>query len=392
MRIPEHQRAVLHLAAAGGFGPQSFQSLMHAGGPEAMLSLPDEEVRSRLKPRHFRGWQAARDAFRSHQDDLLAAAVDLLEHGAVLVVRGEERYPRRLRDVDGAPMLLFMSGERVAEALEAPCAAIVGTRSPSEYGQLVSRRLAADLARRGVTVVSGAAFGVDSEAHQAAMDAGGLTVAVLGTALGSRDGNVEVRRQVIHRGGCISEIVPGLDPHAGTFPQRNRIISGLSGVVIVVEGCKGSGAGITARCATEQGRSVLAVPGDILRPQSVTPNELLKRGARAITDVKDALEALGLDGLDSSEPAPAGVEPAPPEAGTLTETQAGSLTGTDSGAIQDPVLVAVLGALRPGSAMYMDEVVQHSGLNAAETSRGLLQLELMGLCRRGPGGVYARNG
>jgi DNA processing protein len=348
---------------------------MELGDPLALMDLPEHQVASRLRAPQAAAWRAARDAFRARDDGRLAAAAQVLGAGATLAVRGSPGYPRALAGLDAAPMLLFMAGARLAEALQRPCVAVVGTREPSAYGLEVTRRLVAGLVAAGVTVVSGAALGIDTCAHQSALEAGGLTVAALGVPLMSPEGNAALRQRVVTQGGCVSEAVPGADAHAGRFPQRNRLISGLSAVTVVVEGGTGSGAGITADWARKQGRVVMAVPGDITRPQSATPLQLIKEGAGLVTGVAVVLKALGLQPVDGQDALPervAGERGAGPEVGEA--------------------LAPLLAALVPGRLVDLDEVVAASGRSAAEVARGLLELELKGLCRRGPGGAYARAG
>ncbi|MEW5855626.1 MAG: DNA-processing protein DprA [Myxococcota bacterium] len=376
MRVPDHHKAALHLAMAGGFGPQAFHALRGAGNAAAMLQLPEETVRDKLATKQVTAWRAAREAFHNGHDRRIQESLELLASGkAALVTPDDPGYPAAFQGEPWAPGLLFISGGRLAEALKRPCVAVVGSREASPYGLDVARRLGKELGKAGVTVVSGCAEGVDSAAHTGAMDAGGLTVAVMGAAPLKSDGSVEIRRRIPAYGGSISEIPPDMEKHPGTYVQRNRLISGLSRAVVVVEGVEGSGSASTAGAALSQGRILFAVPGEITRPLSFTPNELIRLGkAKMLTGAHDVLEALGLrgNGLQawSNTPERPAVSEPPPE-----------LDGT---------LATVFGALSPVAEVAVDDVAEKCGLSAAEAARGLLELELRGLCRRERGGVYTR--
>lgn len=206
----------------------------------------------------------------------------------------DSAYPRRLKEIHQSPPVLYVRGE-LSEA-DQWAVAIVGTRRITAYGQQVARDLAAGLARQGVSVVSGLARGVDGVAHQAALEAGGRTLAVLGSGV-DRIYPPEHRRlaeQVSSRGAVISDYPPGTEPEAVNFPPRNRIISGLSQAVVVVEAGEKSGALITAAFASEQGREVFAVPGSLYAAQSKGTNLLIKEGAHIFLDLKDLLEILNM--------------------------------------------------------------------------------------------------
>jgi DNA processing protein len=190
---------------------------------------------------------------------------------------------------------LFSRGDRVEEALAAPAVAIVGARACSSYGAHVARSLAHDLAAAGVTVVSGLARGIDAEAHRGALDAAGLTVAVLGCGI-DRDypaAHTELAKNVAASGGLVSEYEPGTEPAPWRFPARNRLIAALAQAVVVVEARERSGALITVDLAINLGRPIYAVPGEITSRLSDGTNELIRRGyATAITDAEQILEAL----------------------------------------------------------------------------------------------------
>jgi DNA processing protein len=203
-------------------------------------------------------------------------------------------YPRRLKEIDQPPPVLYVRGALLPE--DEWAVAIVGTRRITPYGRQVCEDIAGMLARNGVAVVSGLARGVDAVAHQAALNAGGRTIAVLGSGV-DRIYPPEHRRlagRIIERGALISDYAPGTPPEGVNFPPRNRIISGLSLAVIVVEAGERSGALITAEFAADQGREVFAVPGNIRAPQSMGTNRLIQQGARPLLDHREVLEALDL--------------------------------------------------------------------------------------------------
>lgn len=206
-------------------------------------------------------------------------------------------YPDQLRHIDNAPKELFVLGEMP----KGPMVAVVGTRTPSDYGRQVTYKFAYELASAGVIVVSGLALGLDGVAHGAAVDAGGKTIAVLGTAInriypGSH--RALSNRILDGHGAIVSEYPPDYPGHAGTFSLRNRIIAGLSLATLVTEAKAESGSLITARDAGQQNRTVMAVPGNITSERSAGPNNLIRQaGAVAVSDVSDILTALNLDGI-----------------------------------------------------------------------------------------------
>ncbi len=205
-------------------------------------------------------------------------------------------FPAALHKIPDAPALLFAVGR--IDLLATPSVAVVGSRDHSRYGATVCRDLAHELAAAGLTVVSGMARGLDAVAHAAALDAGGHTVGVLGNGLGVvyPAANRALYTRVAAAGCLVTEFPPGERPHAGSFPRRNRLISGLARATVVVEAGAGSGALITADCALTQGREVMAVPGPITSPVSVGTNRLLQFGAKPVLGPSDIVEEFGLGG------------------------------------------------------------------------------------------------
>ena len=211
-------------------------------------------------------------------------------------------WDRRLGELPDPPTdQLFTRGSTVADALRAPTVAVVGARACSGYGAQVARTLAGELAAAGVTVISGMARGVDAEAHRGALDAGGLTVAVLGCGI-DRDypaAHAELARRIAEQGGVVSEYEPGVEPAPWRFPARNRIIAALADAVVIVEARNHSGALITVDLAMEIGRPIYAVPGEITSLLSEGTNDLIRHGyATALTAADQVLAALDLKGAD----------------------------------------------------------------------------------------------
>lgn len=258
-------------------------------------------------------------------------------------------FPPLLAAIHDPPPQLYLRGAGEVELLAGPAVAVVGARSCSAYGRSVARSLARELAAAGLVVVSGLARGIDGEAHRGALEAGGVTVAVLGCGI-DRDypaAHAELARRIRGQGLVVSEYGPGVEPAPWRFPARNRIIAGLCAATVVVEARERSGALITADFALEEGRDVLAVPGEITSALSAGTNALLRLGAAPVTRAEDVLELYGL------EP-----EPAPPRP-------------------VGPVAAALLARLGEG-ALTADELVRAAGVDPAQASAALLELELAG--------------
>ncbi len=215
------------------------------------------------------------------------------KHGISLLSERDAAYPRMLRELPDPPGFLFVRGEILPR--DAIAVAIVGTRHPTRYGLKTAKRLAAGLARQGVTIVSGLARGIDAAAHQGALEAGGRTLAVLGSGVLNvfPPEHDELAESVVRQGAVLSESPPEFPPIRGAFPQRNRIISGLTCGVIIVEAAQRSGALITARLAMEQNREVFAVPGQIDCRMAAGPHRLIRDGAKLVESIDDVLEELG---------------------------------------------------------------------------------------------------
>jgi DNA processing protein len=243
-------------------------------------------------------------ALPSTPDALDAAVAALRLVGAVAVPFGSASYPPALGNLSDPAPLLLVRGE--VAALAGPSVAIVGSRAATAYGRAVARRLAADLAAEGLVVVSGLALGIDAEAHRGALEAGGRTVAFLacGPDLVYPRIHRQLAEEIARRGALVSEFPPGTPPRPPHFPLRNRLISGVSSVVVVVEARDRSGSLITARHAADQGRDVYAVPGPISAPTSAGPNRLIRDGAGIVLGAAELLEELRRSGALPGRPAP----------------------------------------------------------------------------------------
>lgn len=334
--------------------------LKRYGDAQAVVAAPGAELlEAGLKPSVLRWLQQPDHAVIGPSLDWLAG------EGAHLVPFTDERFPPLLREIDDPPAALFVLGQ--VAALAEPQLAIVGSRAATPLGRSTAMDFSRALARRGLAIVSGLAEGIDAAAHEAALDCGAITVGVCATGLDRvyPRRNKELARRIAAGGALISENPPGIELQQWMFPRRNRIISGMSAGVLVVEAAARSGARITARAAAEQGREVFAVPGSIYSPQSRGCHALIRAGAKLVErpgDVLEELPALLQIGCPEA-PEPAALEPAPGE------------------------LPLVGGLLRQGP-MGMDELVRRTGLDASELAAALARMELEGRVHSLPGGRF----
>ena len=289
----------------------------------------------------------------------------LTTSGARLIKFTSADYPKSLFEIPDPPPFLYVRGELCSHE---PAIAIVGSRRASSYGLLTTTRLAEGLARHGITVVSGMARGIDTAAHKGALQAGGRTIGVLGCGIDKvyPPENRKLFDEMAAQGGLMSEFPLGTLPLAENFPRRNRIISGLSRGVLVVEAAENSGSLITAQYALEHGRDVFAVPGNISFATSRGGNRLIKQGAKLVDCVEDILEELG-DGLAKTPAAKS--EPLKPDFG-LTAREA---------AIYEQLA---------RSPLHIDDLIAQTELTAGEVSSMLLHLELKGAIVSLPGKYY----
>jgi DNA processing protein len=274
-----------------GIGPAKLRALLdHFGDLETAWRASSSDLREAgLDRRALEYLLAARSAM-----DLDAEVAKVHRLGAKVVTWDDADYPPQLKSITASPPLLYVKG--AFASADQWAIAVVGTRRATAYGREVTRSLVSDLARSGVTIVSGLARGIDAAAHQAALDAGGRTLAVLGHGIDFvyPPEHRQLAEQIIEHGALVTDYPVGTPPEGGNFPPRNRIISGLSLGVLVVEGAAPSGARITAEFAMEQGRDVFAVPGNILLRSSELPNTLIQDGAIPVLKVDDILEPLNL--------------------------------------------------------------------------------------------------
>jgi len=293
--------------------------------------------------------------------DDLRARVEVIASSAVAIVDTE--YPPLLREIIDPPFALFYRGD--LSLLQKPLVAMVGSRRASPYGTNAAAHIARQLVSAGVTIVSGLARGIDAASHQAALEAGGNTIAVLGTGIDIiyPRSHVRLTKEIAAHGLMLTEFPPGTPPLALNFPIRNRLISGMSLGTIIVEATSRSGSLITARTAADQGREVFGVPGSIFSPGSEGTHRLIQYGAKLVHDVNDVLEELP-GGLRMKETAEA-QEP-------------------------DSPLREVLAAFTREEAMHIDALATKLGTSIASVSDAVLQLELGGWLRVLPGSRYVR--
>jgi DNA processing protein len=274
-----------------GVGPRLLGALLERfGSAEAVLAAPAGHLRAVSGVGH----QLAERIASSHQSvDVGAELARCQRHGIEILTPDHSQYPRLLREIPDPPAVLFVEGTLRPE--DRVAIAIVGTRHASEYGKRQAARLAAGLARAGLTVVSGLARGIDTAAHQGALDAGGRTLAVLASGLLNiePEDRRQMARQLLPQGALLSENPTRCPPLRGGFPRRNRLLSGMSLGVLVVEAPLRSGALITAHHAAEQGRDVFAVPGRVDSRSSRGCHRLLREGAKLVESAEDVLDELG---------------------------------------------------------------------------------------------------
>ena len=294
--------------------------------------------------------------------DLDAEMERICAQGVSVLTWEDEAYPGLLGQIYDPPPVLYLKGQLLPE--DEWAVAVVGTRAATTYGKEVATRIAGGLARNGVTIISGLARGIDSTAHRAALDAGGRTIGVLGCGLDIiyPPENRRLAAQIIQQGALASEYPLGTPPEGGNFPPRNRIISGMSLGTVIVEAGRRSGALITADFASEQGRDVFAVPGNIFRRASQGTNALIQDGAVPVLSVEDILEALNLSMVSQQRAARAII----PE----NETESRLLEYLSA----DPV--------------HVDEIGQQVGLPISDVTSALALMELKGMVRQVRGMHY----
>ncbi|HPI92467.1 MAG TPA: DNA-processing protein DprA [Deltaproteobacteria bacterium] len=337
-------------------GPKTVRRLLQAfGNPESLFTASAAEI-SRL------GFltRVQTDAILAGPDEKrVQEIIDALDStGSEAVCLDDSGYPDILREIDDPPSVLYVKGS--LDDLQ-PAVAIVGMRSPSLYGKETAFRIARDLSAQGISVISGLARGIDGEAHRGALEGIAGTVAVLGSGIDIiyPPEHAELAGRIGARGAVVSEFPPGTRPEAKNFPRRNRIISGLAQAVIVVEATLKSGAMITARYALDQGRMIMAVPGNVTNIRSQGPHHLISQGALLVGNAQDVL-----------------AEIAPQVTGIIRQLK-------QTTERSDDILT-----MASGSPVSIDEVAQHLDINVTEASRRVSMLELSGSLERVAGNRY----
>ncbi|HHW70019.1 MAG TPA: DNA-protecting protein DprA [Clostridiales bacterium] len=330
--------------------------------PEAVWETSESEL---LKYAPNIGKNAIYSIIEQKKDENLKYAEKILHRDDISVITIiEDEYPNLLKNIYAPPPILYIKGKLPENNLSS--IAIVGSRRATYYGKQIAERLAYELGQKGIVVVSGLARGIDAMAHQGALKAGGHTIGVLGCGVDIvyPQDNIKYYREIAEKGTLISEYPLGTTPIAGNFPARNRIISGLSQGVVVVEARQRSGALITVDFALEQGRDVFAVPGNINQPCSYGTNNLIKQGAKLVMSVEDILEELP-DYIMHSRQEPESIQL------DFLETQ-------------------VYNAL-DSEAKHIDEIGNITGIGMGQLNSILTKLEIRGVIKRLPGKFFVKS-
>lgn len=355
----EERLSWLALNSVKGIGAMRFRGLLEKFGSAhaAWRATPSQLKESGLQQSVVENLVSYRPTV-----DFARLTADLDRYKVTALIWEDETYPRRLKELDQAPPVLYVRGDLMPE--DEWAVAVVGTRGVTTYGRQVAEELGIFLAQNGITVVSGLARGVDAIAHQAALNAGGRTVAVMAHGLDMVYPNEhrKLAEQIVANGALVSDYALHIPPDSANFPPRNRIISGLSLAVVIVEAGEQSGALITAGFAAEQGREAFAIPGNIYAPQSKGTNMLIERGAHPLVKFEDLLTVLNLEKMGEHKNARVGL-PADP-----TEAKLFELLG------QEP--------------MHVNEIRLRSELPIEQVSSALALMELKGLVRQVGGMNY----
>lgn len=360
------KEAYLALNMVPKLGPVKLRRLLDTfGSPEKILALREEELRQV----EGIGPEIARSIFRWEETTDVAGEMRRAEKfGAQIVTIGCPEYPKILREIYDPPTVLYVWGDMAAFSRRAM--GIVGTRKPSHYALECAKKLSFQIAYAGIAVVSGLARGIDTAAHQGALAAKGVTIAVLGSGLANLypKENLELAQMIASSGGAVvSEFPMEMQADRQSFPMRNRIVSGCSFGLLVVEASLKSGAMITAQQAVEQGRSIYAVPGRIDQPASQGTNRLIQQGAKLVMSAQDILDDFGILFREPERPA----EPRKPDVSLSPEQE------------------SVYAAIGEDEAAF-DEIVMRSSLPASQVMSTLLVLEMKKLVKQLPGRRFVR--
>ena len=381
---PEEELHWLALKMVPGLGARSAVKLIERfRSPHAILRAS----RSELEAAGISGMVAQSIASGCSFEDAVLQQEKMRENGAELIALPDARYPARLREIFDPPVALFVRGR--TELLDSLMLGVVGTRRPTPYGVAVAGRLSEDLARAGLTITSGMARGIDTTAHRGALAASGSTLAVLGCGvdLVYPTENRKLAAEIAEKGLLVSEFPMASPAYPQNFPIRNRIISGLSIGVLVVEGAQYSGSSITARLALEQGREVFAIPGSIVSKMSWGPNLLIKQGAKLVQDWNDVVVELAPEHQRALALRAQGRLFG--EAGSVTEMGTGASKG--DGASAGPIARKLMEKLSVETATQIDDLLARvEDVSSSEVIAALFELELTGAVRQLPGKNYVR--
>jgi DNA processing protein len=368
----------LALSLTPGLGPTRVKKLAeHFGSAERVLHASLTELEATGMPAVAAQSLATGKSFELAQRELLKAS----EAGARIIALDDPEYPARLKEIYDPPVVLYVRG--AVAVLSHPGIAVVGTRHPTPYGSGMAERLSSDLAGHGLIIISGMARGVDSAAHRGAIAARGKTIAVFGTGIDViyPKENTRLAEQILALGGAlISEFPMATFAAPQNFPIRNRIISGMSVGVLVVEAAEYSGTRITSRCALEQNRDVYAVPGNVTNKNSWGPNTLIKQGAKLVATWEDVWEELPPD-------VQLALAPAAPES---SEDHTASLFPDDNPSPHEKKLLRLLKA---DEATHIDQLVEalEAEMSSSEIFAALFELELNGKVKQLPGKNFVKS-
>ncbi len=359
----------LELSLVPGVGPKTFFRLVrHFKTPAAVLRASDSDLRQ-IPEVHAAVIRAIKAGCKRELEQTLKL---IRKHNVTVITIDDPAYPSRLADIPEPPPLLYVKGVLVHS--DANAISVVGTRRATHYGKRIAEKLAGDLARMGVTVVSGLAYGIDAAAHKGALNAGGRTIAVFGCGVDVvyPRPHSKLYEQIVRSGAVVSEFPMGAQPDPRFFPMRNRIVSGLSLGTLVVESPRKSGALITTKHALDQGREVFAVPGNIDSPYNEGCHKLIKDGAKLVENVYDIVDEVrfnlvGIGPDRESEPETSGRPDVPMS--------------------EDEKKVFNLLSMVP---THIDDIGHACNLSASQTAGALMTLEIKGLAQQLPGKLFTR--
>jgi DNA processing protein len=371
----EEQLCWLALHLTPGLGARKACQILDAfGTPQAVFRASVSELEGAGLPRPVAQSIASGCTF----EDAASAQQRVMGLGVHLTPVTGSRYPRRLRSIYDPPPLLFARGR--LELLETVMISVVGTRRPSTYGMAAADRLSRDMAAMGLTIVSGMAKGIDTSSHKAALEVGGSTVAVLGCGVDMvyPAENRKLADQIAEKGLLLSEFAIGTPAYPQNFPIRNRVVSGLSAGVLVVEGARYSGSAITARLAMEQGRELFAVPGNITSKMSWGPNLLIKQGAKLVQEAEDVFSELSV--VDRRQ-----------LASTVSCDRKPLTQKTLDPCLDNAAARDVYKKLRVDHATHIDVILEYlPQYSSSELIAVLFELEMLGLIRQLAGKNYVK--